>query len=396
MLKNQLRSLPVLMYHHVSNCLLESHSVFMYHHVVTFPPLLVSPARFDEQCRVLAEQGWFGISLEEAEGFLVNGEPLPPGSFLMTFDGGYLDNYIYAWPIMREYGHKGVIFAVGDKIEAAEQGAKTAEAGQYTPEHYTLDDLWAGRCTEQELLSEDSHMAENSQAPGAAQDIFLNWDEVRELERSGVFSIAAHSLSHQYVFTGEDYCGFADPATVKGDFWQIWPKSCWGLPNFIQGPALTNLAFLPESGLVSAIEELVPQNESDARAFFKVPANVEKLEALVGAKRRHLGTFETQAGRIRRMGEIFEKTQAIFRQELGHKVKSFAWPWGAYTPESLRLAREAGFQVFYTTQAGINLPGEHQAVRRLEVKDSSAAWLLKRVRICSRPWLGRIYTSIRS
>ena len=69
MKKRQLKSLPVLMHHLVSND--ASH-------------LSVRPAVFEEQCRSLAEKGWFGIGLAEAEEFLINGAPLPEKSFLMT------------------------------------------------------------------------------------------------------------------------------------------------------------------------------------------------------------------------------------------------------------------------------------------------------------------------
>mgnify|MGYP003623697246 FL=1 len=76
-MKKSLKSLPVLMHHLISND--TSH-------------ISVVPAVFEEQCKSLAEQGWFGIGLEEAEDFLINGTPLPEKSFLLTFDDGYLDN----------------------------------------------------------------------------------------------------------------------------------------------------------------------------------------------------------------------------------------------------------------------------------------------------------------
>ena len=96
--------------------------VLMYHYVSRFPgAIAVSPEHFEDQCRGMAEHGWRGIGLDEAEAFLLKGAPLPPRSLLITFDDGYLDNYVYAWPILRKYGHKGVVFAVTERMEAGKK-----------------------------------------------------------------------------------------------------------------------------------------------------------------------------------------------------------------------------------------------------------------------------------
>ena len=106
MKKKNLQTLPVLMHHLISN---------------DTTHISVLPSIFETQCRTLAEKGWFGIGLREAEEFFINGRPLPEKSFLLTFDDGYLDNYVYAWPILRKYGHKGVIFVVTERIDAAQE-----------------------------------------------------------------------------------------------------------------------------------------------------------------------------------------------------------------------------------------------------------------------------------
>ena len=99
--------------------------VLMYHYVSRFPgAIAVSPEHFEDQCRGMAEHGWRGIGLDEAEGFLLKGAPLPPRSLLITFDDGYLDNYVYAWPILRKYGHKGVVFAVTERMVAEKNAAR--------------------------------------------------------------------------------------------------------------------------------------------------------------------------------------------------------------------------------------------------------------------------------
>ena len=93
----------------------------------------------------MAEHGWRGIGLDEAEAFLLEGAPLPPRSLLITFDDGYLDNYVYAWPILRKYGHKGVVFAVTDRMEAEKKRRPTlADVGTVYPR--PASPLWMRPC----------------------------------------------------------------------------------------------------------------------------------------------------------------------------------------------------------------------------------------------------------
>ncbi|WMW66140.1 polysaccharide deacetylase family protein [Nitratidesulfovibrio liaohensis] len=107
-----LKSLPVLMYHYVSR---KKNSI------------AVHPDTFETHCRAMRRAGWTGIGLAEAEAYLLGEAPLPPRSALITFDDGFLDNYVYAWPILKKYGHKGVIFAVAGKLE---QGAPRPTLGR--------------------------------------------------------------------------------------------------------------------------------------------------------------------------------------------------------------------------------------------------------------------------
>ena len=380
-MKNRnLKSLPVLMHHLISND--TSHNS-------------VLPSVFEQQCKSLAEQGWFGAGLQEAEEFLINGTPLPEKSFLMTFDDGYLDNYVYAWPIMKKYGHKGVIFAVTDRLTEAHTDCARKSPLAENLARQTLDDVWNGRCSQENLPEIDTLLHSDELGFTVRKDLFINWDEARLMDQSGVLCIAGHSLRHGSVFAGPEYSSFHQPGPVLRTFTNTEPSTVWGMPNFERVPELANQAFIPSSELLEAISLLVPQEGKAAMEFFTESGNIARLESLINNFGTHLGTLESDADMIRRIHGIMEGTQRALERELGHKSRSFCWPWGVFNEEAREQGLAAGFQVFYTTRLGINRPGRPLSVSRFKVKNRADSWLQGRLRIYSRPLLGSLYLKMR-
>ena len=86
--------------------------VLMYHHVSPNPGLVtLSPEIFREQIAALAAAGWRSIGSKDLEDFLA-GQPLPAKSVLISFDDGYVDNFIHAHPVLREFGMTALLFIV--------------------------------------------------------------------------------------------------------------------------------------------------------------------------------------------------------------------------------------------------------------------------------------------
>ena len=86
--------------------------VLMHHHVSPSPGMItVSPENFESQIAWLAGNGWTSLTLDQYAGFLA-GKPVPRKSIVITFDDGYLDNWVYAHPILQKYGMHAVVFVV--------------------------------------------------------------------------------------------------------------------------------------------------------------------------------------------------------------------------------------------------------------------------------------------
>lgn len=375
MCAKQAGSLPVLIYHYVSN---------------QPTRLAVSPELFEAHCRLLAEQGWKGVSLTEAEDFLLHGAALPARSFLLTLDDGYLDNYVNAWPILRKYGHKAVIFAVTDCInEASRRAADSTQSSRLT-----LDDLWSGRCQPDELPVLDAPVKLDSLGYPVRNDLFFTWEEARIMEKSGVITLAAHTTRHAGVFTSPAYSAFHRPGPDEIPLDSVVPGLPWGMPLFKTGPEVYSRAFVPSAELWAAVKAVVPQDYAAADAFLKEPGNLEKLRAVVGSFGDDLGRYESDEEMHARILGMLLSCRDVLQHELGHPVKSLCWPWGAFNGYAVQLAREAGFEVFFKVAPGPNPPHSATGVNRMNAK-ADAGKTLSRLRIYSKPFLGELYRRFR-
>ncbi len=154
------RSVPVLMYHHVSP---------------VDGMINVTPANFEQQLRWLKRRGYRSLSSEEFAAHLA-GAPAPARSVLITFDDGYLDNWVYAYPLLKQYGYRAMVFLVTSWVG---DGPLRRHLGQgdlpETPSH---------RDCEQRIEQ------------GRADEVVLRWSEIRAMRDDGVMEFHSHTHTH--------------------------------------------------------------------------------------------------------------------------------------------------------------------------------------------------------
>lgn len=134
------KHIPVLMYHSIS----EDDS--------KWNSICVSPNKFKQDLLALKESGYTTISPEELVFYMEGKIQLPENPVMITFDDGYLDNYTYAYPILKELGMKATISIV----------VKTV-----------------------------------GETPGDKPH--FNWSQAKEMEESGYISIQPHSFDLHYL-----------------------------------------------------------------------------------------------------------------------------------------------------------------------------------------------------
>lgn len=152
--------------------------VLMYHHVTPAGGMInVTPDHFRDQLRWLREHDYVSLSSAAFAEHLA-GQPAPKRSVLITFDDGYLDNYVYAWPLLREFGFCAMVFVVtswlgkgGPRQWAGHDGASLPE----TPTH--------AECT-------------RYVEAGQAEKIALRWSEIDLMRQDGICEFHSHTHTH--------------------------------------------------------------------------------------------------------------------------------------------------------------------------------------------------------
>jgi peptidoglycan/xylan/chitin deacetylase (PgdA/CDA1 family) len=146
-------ALPVLLYHHVSD------------------GREVSVAGFEGQLKFLRENGYATATLSGLADHLRGVKKLPEKTVVITFDDGYADNWICAYPLLKKYGFSAIVFVVTQRIDKAPKGVrKTIAQGAASPDTLTDERGPAG---------------------------FLSWEELWEMVGSGVFEVGSHTCTHK-------------------------------------------------------------------------------------------------------------------------------------------------------------------------------------------------------
>jgi len=98
------RVIPILMYHAVSD---DRDST-----------LHVTPENFSRQIAFLHENGYSVLSLDELVEDIKGGTGFVPKTVVITFDDGYEDNYLHAFPVLAKYDIPATIFLITDYVDS--------------------------------------------------------------------------------------------------------------------------------------------------------------------------------------------------------------------------------------------------------------------------------------
>ena len=208
----------VLMYHRIANTLSDTWK------------LAVSPENFEEHLKVLKD--YHIISIDELETTLTKKQQISDKTIVLTFDDGYLDNYLIGKSLLEKYNIPATFFvttnaigkleefwwdalericllssALPSKLKLQQPDNITLEIGSSTNGHVLSSlDLYLKLCEmtrkmkapqQQTFIKMLEDWAENS---GARPEYFtMNEKELLDLQSNKLFTIGAHTMSHPFL-----------------------------------------------------------------------------------------------------------------------------------------------------------------------------------------------------
>lgn len=254
--------------------------VFMYHHVSPHKGDMVSitPDVFEAQMQFLNEKGYKTLSADELVRFMPSDIAIPNPFFpsstnigeqkraqekamVVTFDDGYLDNYIFAFPILKRYNIKAVIFVVIDWVEAASLNTVRSQDLGVSNNEIPVPSHKEGK-----------HLIES----GRANKVVMNWDMIKEMQESGLVEFYSHTMSHskcaelsdeELIRELEGSKRVIEQRLSKPCLYLCWPKGSYNMSSIkIAKKAGYTALFTTKRGIIKArsdrfcIERIVVKN----------------------------------------------------------------------------------------------------------------------------------------
>ncbi|QWR77735.1 polysaccharide deacetylase family protein [Candidatus Magnetomonas plexicatena] len=159
-------AIPILMYHHV-NVLTENSekgSDF----------ITVDVNVFERQMAFLKREGYTTLTTTDFLEIRKTGK-VPPRPVIITFDDGWLDNWVYAYPILKLLKLKAVFFVITAHIASA--GLRKR-----------IDEGFTGRIP--------THKECVEIIKTSSGDVMMSWEELRQMELSGLIDVQSHTHTH--------------------------------------------------------------------------------------------------------------------------------------------------------------------------------------------------------
>ncbi len=292
--------------------------VLYYHHILPKPGFDVDVELFEWQLGFIRKN--FDVVPPEILNDIKKGYKLKKSSILITFDDGFADNYVYAYPILLKYNLNALIFVITSKIE-------------HRKPRLTLIDCWDGRVSYEKLYSPKGEETPFINSLYFKKNLdFLSWEELKIMVKSGTFSVGSHGHEHVKVFYDNKVMGIFNGNNAHWSYgYALGTTPNEGYPIFPMRSSLACRRFVPDLSFLND-----PKHED----------SIKVKDYTLGVK----GVKESEEAYRRRVEDDLKRSRSLIEEELGYFTPYLSWPWGQYSDESMEIAEKVGYEFCFTTE----------------------------------------------
>lgn len=284
---------------------------------------------FESQLSWMKKKRFCTISLQQLYDYMKGEINLPKNPIVLTFDDGYLDNWVFAYPLLKKYGFKGTIFINPEFVDPRNITRKN------------LDDVWNGNIEINELETVG----------------YLSWNEIKRMEKEKIFDVQSHTMSHTWYPKSNKIIDFRYPNDEY--VWMTWNENPnkkpflqiddeklinYGRPVYENGRAIGIRRFYPDGEFDKfMIQHVIERGGKDffqsynwRDTLFNV-AKKYREENLLNERHELDEEYEE------RIYYELQRSKDIIEDKLDKAVKFVCWPGGAVTNKALQKALEVGY-----------------------------------------------------
>ena len=290
--------------------------------------LSISVNHFENFCRYLVKNNYESLFLDDWYRLQDSPELIHDKQIVLTLDDGYLDNWVYAFPLLKKYKLKATIFINPEFVDKGEIKRLNSE------------DVLKNKVNKDKLKTLG----------------FLNWEEIKYMNTTDFIDIQSHSMTHNYYFKSDKIIDF-----YRGQdeyHWLDWiinsdQKPYWlnkdlsksipyGYPIFEFGRALGLRRFNPSNTFIHSYL-------SEYEKYRTSPTNIveEKLEIFSQKFKRNnlnFGDFESEEEQKARYTYELLESKNIIEKKLMKETNFLCWPGGGYNDLSINISKSVGYK----------------------------------------------------
>ena len=102
--------------------------------------LSVNPIHFENFCYYLSANKFQTLILDDWYELQSDKRKINNRHLVLTFDDGYLDNWAFAYPILKKYGLKGTVFINPEFVDPSSEKRKNLETVNFDQDKLTIID----------------------------------------------------------------------------------------------------------------------------------------------------------------------------------------------------------------------------------------------------------------